>query len=238
MEHLFYLTVYKHDAKIRLGDNCDGGYVIGENIGGYDCYISAGVGDQESFSRDFIKKFDLDKSKCYAFDGTIDDYPYRFTNEITFIKKNIGQEQTEMTTNLKEYNEKFRNIFLKMDIEGGEYPWLESLNEIDLLHYKQIVMEFHGINDNSWNSSYQTKVKCLKKLANTHFIVHAHGNNWAGIKYINNIVVPDVIELTFIRKDMLINPDFNSTSFPIENLDYKNNGSNPDICLTQAPFKC
>lgn len=237
MEHLFFLTVFNHSEKLRLGANCDGGYVFGDNIGGYDCYISAGVSDEESFSRDFIKKYGMNKTQCFAFDATIKDYPYEYTQDITFIKKNIGNEQTETTTNLKEYNDNFSNIFLKMDIEGGEYPWLESLNEKDLLHYKQIVMEFHGINDDSWSASYQTKLNCFKKLARTHYLIHAHGNNWGGIKHVNKVVVPNVIELTYVRKDILIDPPFNSTSLPIENLDFKNNKNNPEISLNHAPFR-
>lgn len=237
MAHLYFLTVYQHDEKIRLGANRDGGYVFGDNIGNYDCYISAGVSDEESFSRDFIAKYGMNKSQCFAFDSTIVDYPYEYTKEITFIKKNIDPAQTDTTTNLKEYNEIYRNIFLKMDIEGGEYPWLESLNESDLKHYKQITMEFHGINDDSWNTSYQTKVNCLKKLANTHYLIHAHGNNWAGARHIHDSLVPDVIELTYIRKDVLNYPFFNTTALPIDNIDFKNNITNPEISLNHPPFR-
>ncbi len=50
-----------------------------------------------------------------------------------------------------------------MDIEGGEYPWIESLTLDDLNHYKQIVIEFHGINDDSWNASHEIKTRCLQK---------------------------------------------------------------------------
>lgn len=237
MEHLYFLTVYQHNDKIRLGINKDGGYVIGDNIGEYDCYISAGVSDEESFTRDFIKKFNMNKNQCYAFDSTINDYPYEYTNEITFIKKNICALETDITTNLKEYNNLYNNIFLKMDIEGGEYPWLESLNENDLKHYKQISMEFHGINDNSWDSSYDKKVKCFKKLANTHYLIHVHGNNHSGIKQIYNSIIPDVIELTYIRKDVLTHPYFNTTNLPIENIDFKNNINYPEILLNCPPFK-
>ena len=237
MSHLYFLTVYQHDEKIRLGANVDGGYVFGNNIGEYDCYISAGVSDEESFSRDFILKYGMNKSQCYAFDGTIQDYPYEYTKDINFIKKNIGPQLTDTTTNLKEYNENCNNIFLKMDIEGGEYPWLESLEESDLRHYKQIVMEFHGINDNSWNTAYQTKVNCLKKLANTHYLIHAHGNNWGGLRIINNTLVPDVIELTYIRKDTLNYPFFNTTELPIANIDFKNNINNVEISLNHPPFR-
>ena len=73
--------------KIRLGTDSDGGYILGELNGLYDCYISAGISNEEIFSRDFINKYDLNRFICYGFDGTIKRYPYQYTNKITFIKK-------------------------------------------------------------------------------------------------------------------------------------------------------
>jgi hypothetical protein len=236
MSHIHFLTVYQHLEKKRLGAECDGGYVFGDNIGNYDGYISAGVSDEESFSRDFIKDSNLSKDNCFAFDGTITDYPYEYTKDITFVKKNIGPEETETTSNLKILSNNYQDIFLKMDIEGGEYPWIESLTLDDLNHYKQIVIEFHGINDDSWNASHQIKTRCLQKLANTHYLIHAHGNNWANCHNINNVIIPDVIELTYIRKNILDNPILNTTSLPINNLDFKNNKTNPEINLNHPPF--
>ena len=55
-----YLTVYQYNNKIRCGVNSDGGYVIADLNGYYDCYISAGVSNEESFSRDFIEKYNMD----------------------------------------------------------------------------------------------------------------------------------------------------------------------------------
>lgn len=78
-----------------------------------------------------------------------------------------------------------------MDIEGGEYAWITSLSEHHLLKFHQIVIEFHGIHDNSWGATYQTKIDCLAKLAKTHYLVHAHGNNYSNTT--NGI--PSVIEL-------------------------------------------
>jgi hypothetical protein len=49
-----FLKVYNFDNKSRCGVNCDGGYVIGDIEETYDCYISAGISNEESFTRDFI----------------------------------------------------------------------------------------------------------------------------------------------------------------------------------------
>ena len=43
-EHLEHLKVYTFDKKLRLGIERDGGYVVADLSGGYDCYISCGVG--------------------------------------------------------------------------------------------------------------------------------------------------------------------------------------------------
>lgn len=48
---------------------------------------------------------------------------------INFFKKNIGPTNSDFTTNLHQEIEEYNNIFLKMDIEGHEFPWIKSLNE-------------------------------------------------------------------------------------------------------------
>ena len=78
----------------------DGGYVIAELDGGYDCYVSAGIGDEESFSRDFINKYNMNKSNSYGFDGTKKEYPYHYTDKIQFVKKNINDYNDDNNSNL------------------------------------------------------------------------------------------------------------------------------------------
>jgi hypothetical protein len=229
------LQVYQYDKKIRLGEKQDGGYVFADlGNSNYDCYISAGVSNEESFSRDFIQQYKTKKETNYAFDGTIQDYPYHYTDQIQFIKKNIAPYNCDTTTDLKELLSTYHQIFLKMDIEGGEITWLLSLTEEHLRSCKQIVIEFHGITDDGWGSSLEEKIHCFEKLNKTHYIVHAHGNNFGhtvdGIPY--------VIELTYVNKNEFPYgpPSFNKTCLPISQLDYPNNGGRPDHDLKFYPF--
>jgi hypothetical protein len=233
MNNLELLKVYKYDKKFRCGRNNDGGYILADLEGGYDCYISAGISNEESFSRDFINKYNMNESNSFGFDGTIHNYPYEYTKNISFIKKNIGHSNDDNTSNLSYLTNQYNHIFLKMDVEGGEYPWLLQIDESQLNKFKQIVIEFHGITNNGWNCNYSDKVKCLEKLTNTHYIVHAHGNNFGPV--VNNI--PDVIEFTCVNKQYFDKvPELNTTPLPIENLDYPNFYQKADINLNFQPF--
>jgi hypothetical protein len=235
MNNLELLEVYQYDKKERLGEKTDGGYVIGVMDTVYDCYISAGVSDEESFSRDFIQKHSaqLNEFNCFAFDGTVSGYPYQYTTNISFVRKNVHCINDNNNTNLFSLIEKYNNIFLKMDIEGGEYPWIQSLSEEQLRRFGQIVIEFHGITNDGWGCLYDEKMRCLAKLANTHYIVHAHGNNSSHVY--NNI--PDVIELTYINKNLFLTPpEKNTVQLPMYGIDFPNNSSVGDYNLNFYPF--
>jgi hypothetical protein len=229
MTALDLLVTYQYDNKCRLGVNTDGGYVIAELPGSYDCYISAGVADEESFSAAFIAKYNTDSN--FAFDGSIDRYPTRYTDKIMFSKKFIGNHCDAATTDLSDLTGLYSNIFLKMDIEGGEYSWLMAMHLDQLAKFKQITIEFHGINDDSWDTLYSIKCACFKKLQSTHYLVHAHGNNCGGVT--NRI--PNILEVTYIRKDTCEPPALNTSRLP-SSLDYSNKPKHIDIDLNFPPF--
>ena len=230
---LDYMKIYNFSVKKRLGVNLDGGYVIGILDGNYDFYISAGVSNEESFSRDFIEMYNMNKYNSAAFDGTINNYPTEYTEKIAFYKRNISPYKNSNNANLSYFTDNYNDIFLKMDIEGAEYPWLLSLS-VDQLHkFKQIVIEFHGINDDSWNTKLEDKINCLNKLSNTHYAIHIHGNNFGGV--INNI--PNVVEITYIRKNVInYQPSLNTINLPTEKLDFPNNPYFDDYDLNFTPF--
>lgn len=233
MKKIDVLRVYQFDKKIRYGANSDGGYVLGELDGDYDCYISCGISNEESFSRDFINNYNMNEYNSFGFDGTVQNYPYQYTKKISFIQKNINSINDDTNSNLDSLINKYNNIFLKMDIEGGEYPWLLATDEAQLNKFKQIVIEFHGITNNGWGCKHADKVKCLQKLSQTHYIIHAHGNNCGSVLR----KIPDVIELTYVNKNYFDSPpEFNTTPLPIANVDFPNNINSNDIDLNIYPF--
>ena len=200
------------DQKYRLGGQGDGGYVIAEGLGGYDMFISAGVGWSDQFALDFTKRYGM---KGYAFDGTIERYPHDST-EMTFIRKNVEP-------GCDDFNRLFessQDVFLKMDIEGAEYPWFEYTPHFGRI--KQMVVEFHDVWDH---------IDIFDKILQTHRIVHAHANNYGD----TDNTKPRVIEMTFVRKEY-VSDVLNTTPLPIEGLDTPNNLGAPDLYLNFEPF--
>jgi len=231
-----FLTVYNFDEKMRHGAMGDGGYVIGSLPGCYDCYISAGVGDDESFSRDFIKFNNMSAENSYAFDGSVADFPWRFTRDITFMKKHITS-----SGDLAFLTSKYDNIFLKMDIEGHEFNVFNSFDESTMNKMKQIVVEVHGLMDDTWwekwglekTCSTDDKIKFLEKMTKTHYLIHAHANNGEPV----NKGIPVVIELTYVNKKHYPDlPYVNKKRLPIANVDFPNHSWVPEHQLNYPPF--
>ena len=229
------LEIFDFADKMRIGVESDGGYVICKLDGEYDAYINCGVSCEASFDKLFLEMHPyIGKENSFAFDGTIEDYPWEFTRDITFINKNISFENNDKNTNLDDLIKKYDNIFLSMDIEGGEFPWLLSTSYDNLKKFKQICIEVHGLHNDSFGGVHpRYKAACLDKLNQTHYAVHAHSNNYAPIH--NGI--PHVIELTYINKKYLKSkPELNKTPLPIDGLDYPNLGTVPDHALNHYPF--
>ena len=134
------LTCYEApQPKVRLGKNNDGGYIIIDGYS-YDLMLACGISKDSSFEHAFLQKYP--KIPIYAFDGTIKSFPNPHP-KINFINKNISNKNNKILTNMHHLINSKNNIFLKMDIEGGEYLWLHSLSKNQMLKFKQIVIEFH-----------------------------------------------------------------------------------------------
>jgi len=213
--------------KTRIGRNYDGGYVIVDNLK-YDLLIGCGISNDDSFEHDFLSK--NKNIECYAFDGTVNDLP-NFHPKIHFIKKNIGPFENKKNTNLHKFISEHKNIFLKMDIEGAEYDWIDNLPEHLLKNMKQMVIEFHATN--KWGIWDDYKVKCLNKINKTHYLVHAHGNNNKTFDKINNINIPQVIECTYLRKDRVLKK--NKQRYPTK-YDMPNKILRDELSLNHYPF--
>ena len=221
------LTVYQSPfPKLRCGKDYDGGYIIVDlpNVN-YTTLLAGGIDNDISFEEDFINKYPNIKS--FAFDGTIDKLP-KENNNITFIKKNIGFENNERVTNLNDIINANDFIFVKMDIEGGEIPWIKGLSDIQMNKFEQIVMEFHcPFSDD--------EIDVFDKINKNHYLVHFHGNNCCGVRNHKGVVIPNIFECTYLHKKYFTDiPNLNTDLIP-GNLDMKNTDED-EIYINYPPF--
>ena len=221
------LTVYKSPfEKKRLGKDYDGGYIIAEipNIE-YTTLLAGGIYTDISFEEDFINKYTIDNA--YAFDGTINNLP-KENSKLTFIKKNIGFSNDNQNTNLHDIIDVNECIFVKMDIEGGEIPWVKSLSDEQINKFEQIVMEFHFPFNNE-------EIDVFDKINKNHYLIHFHGNNCCGTRLHNEVIIPNVFECTYLHKKYFTDPpELNDELIP-SSLDMKNTG-NAEIYIDYPPF--
>lgn len=237
MEHF---TVYECPyPKFRVGKDNDGGYVIASLPGTYDLCLSGGVLDDVSFEEQFVTIYPV---ACYAFDGTVDSI---ITTNIHFVKKNLAAETTDCTTNLREYMVDVSNVFLKLDIEGHEFRVLPAMIQRgDITKVKQLVLEMHTPADIHLAPGYyygltditnETMFDLMEALNATHTLVHFHANNAPPMQRIEDVDVPHVFELTFIRNDYVSDRRLNTEPFPTR-LDMKNMPDRPEYYFAGFPY--
>ena len=223
-----HLTVYKSKYnKIRLGKEYDGGYIICDipNVK-YSIFLSGGILDDISFEEDFCNKYT--NIKCYAYDGFIDSIDIKNKN-INFIKKYISDTNSNEYTNLHELINNNNNIFIKMDIEGGEIQWINSLSLEQINKFNQIVIEFH-------NPFGEKEVDVFNKLNNLHVLVHFHANNCCGTRIHKGVKIPNVFECTYIHKKYYPMPYILNNELIPSNLDNRNVLNNDEIYIDYPPF--
>jgi hypothetical protein len=223
-----HLTCYESPfPKVRLGKDNDGGYIIAVIPEmKYSILLAGGIEGDISFEEDFLNRHP--KTRCVAFDGTIERLPHE-NARIDFVRKNVGFSNSNSLTNIHDLISQSNHIFVKMDIEGGEIDWVKSLNESQLNKFEQIVMEFH------W--AYTDKeVEVFNKLNETHVLVHFHGNNNCGVRTHKGVVMPEVFECTYLHKRHFASPPkLNKQPIPSE-LDMPNIKGVEDINLNHRPF--
>ena len=239
MEHLtLYTPQY---SKKRIGKPYDGGYVICELPGTYDSLISGGISNDISFEQAFLDVHT--KVPCIAFDGTVSGLPTP-DSRITFVKKNLGETETDNLTNLHNTIGPYSDIFMKIDIEGHEFRLFPVLTEAHMKKVKQLVLEVHTPGDIQLYPNYFQGLSdithpCLidlfRNLNKTHTLVHVHPNNACKTYYADGVLLPNVFECTFIRNEFVDErvPNFEHLPFPI---DMPNVPTHPVVTFTGLPF--
>lgn len=212
--------------KRRIGPPYDGGYVIyAEPLEQTKCVYSLGVGPVSICDWQLAnmgKKINLYDPAPF----THQVHPnYRF-KQIWVDSKVMDQELDPVTDN---------NLLLCMDIEGGEYETLTNMKEENLLKFSQISVEIHWVGgeyrDILSEGAYgrppegDKVINLFKTLNKNFYLFHIHENNGAN-PYEG---FPDVIECSYLRKDLCNKVEIETKSYPLPGIDFPNYNNNVEM---------
>jgi len=188
----------------------------------------------ELFKLIFFKRQFLEASRVLKWIVSKKRFPFsKMFNERKnrfFHKKFLGNADNDQfisVANAFKYIENLEQlgIFVKIDIEGGEYeilpafePYFEFINSF--------IIEFHNL-----DCKGQLFKAIIEKLKKNFYVAHIHANNNGS--FIQGTALPVVLEITFINIKMLsIPPIFSTKKYPIKNLDAPCYSSAPDLPLS------
>lgn len=75
-----------------------------------------------------------------------------------------------LANQIQKNNDRNKDLVIKMDVEGSEWDSLMATHEELFSHVKQLVVEFHGVEDKKY-------ISVIRKLKKTFYIAHVHFNN-------------------------------------------------------------
>jgi hypothetical protein len=179
---------------VRIGNpDTDGGYVVPQlAVDTADAVLSLGIGEDWSFDQHWHQL--KPGVEIHSYDATIANYNPELP--VHHYYENVGKqfirsEFTEFTTAMNRLPGK--NVFVKMDIEGGEYTLTKDI----LANHHRImglVVEYHG----AGSTSQHCFLEELPVLTQRYQCVHIHANNSGPV--VDGF--PDYLELTFLRRDL------------------------------------
>ncbi len=199
---------------IRIGPQANGGYLLTDEITNITSCFSPGVGQVCDFELDIANR----GIKVFFADGTVKKLP-KDHNQFNFIAKNLGSINNKNTMTLESWvndsvDKSENDLLLQIDIEGAEYETIIACPESVIQRFKIIVGEFHNL-DQLWNRPYFEIISAaFQKILKTHICIHNHPNNYRRPTTYNNITIPTITEISFLRRDAISGPFKFANIFP------------------------
>lgn len=189
---------------VRIGGTtqADGGYLVPSDLSGIGRVFSPGVSKKMDFEDFFLRR----GVPCEMIDGSVDKIPSshalaRF--EKIWLSGSSSDDAISLDDWVNQYSEPEEDLLLQMDIEGTEYEAILSASLETIERFRVIVVEMHDLKSALSRTGLALIMATLGRLKSSHEIVHAHPNNCCvGFKE-NGVMLPEVIELTFLRKDRI-----------------------------------
>jgi hypothetical protein len=214
---------YSPEDLVRLGNTADGGYVASVTAlkAAHKLY-TYGVGGHWFFEKDFVAKYPGRAAEMR--DHTVDVKNTGAAN-LFFYKEALAP--TEKSTTFDESRDVNMPVFLKLDVEGAEYPFFDSAKLNSYENVTGIICEFHNLHTQVGLTAFK---KTVNRLQEYFDIIHVHGNNYGKLIIEEDFLFPQTPEISFINKNLANkNSKFQDISYPLAGLDFPNCKGRPDL---------
>lgn len=223
---------------IRIGSQGDGGYLVPKNLKDISYCYSPGVGFNACFEKELSDKYNI---KSFMLDASVDEAPISGPN-FEFLPKYLGSFSDNKFITLSNWlsetsghNELGK--ILQMDIEGGEYDVLIYEDSKTLSSFSTMIIEFHFLQKLYTKDFLRMISSIFEKIYKYFSICHVHPNNCCGLAELDGIIVPRVMEITFIRNDYIDKCSNNKNILLPNKLDKKNQEDIEDIIMPEIWWK-
>ena len=175
-------------------------YVRQSHLGAQDNFhfYEWGISDRDGTGQFHLPKEELYVPEALVGDSRVEEVSGSVIPHDGVQCETIDVEFRTLKTIMKQLNHQQIDL-LKMDIEGFEWEVFANCSRDIMNRFDQIVMEVHSLTN---MEKADIIVKALQNIANTHQIVHIHPNNIAFVSHCGNLLMPDTLELTFVKKDI------------------------------------
>ncbi|WP_158812118.1 FkbM family methyltransferase [Beijerinckia sp. L45] len=219
-------------AKVYIGKLRDGGYVLADSQTRSDV-LSFGVGPETSFEKAMAEQ----GRQVFLADHTVWDTPehhplFSFERVGVSAEGVRSAELAPLTYHLEKIAGK-TSCVLKMDVEGAEWDVFSSIDASVLDRFEQIVFEGHWLSRLCEPAFCEKVFLSLNRLNDRFTLFHVHANNCAGLHFVEGFPVADVLELSYVRTD-LVKRQSSQTYYPCVN--QANHPHHADHPLLFYPF--
>lgn len=219
---------------VRVGRNFDGGYVMVDHFPQeLSAAYSFGINDDVSWDLQIAER----GIPVYLYDHTIPALPQQHPG-FHFSRKGIcGHKKAANLVTLSECLQQYGHtdaeaLLLKMDVEGYEWDVFSECAPELLAKFQQIVVEYHGLTLAAYQKGRcDETIKVLEKLNVTHQVVHVHANGISTVLAMKRLVLPDLLEVTYVRRSDFAHRLVNDQRVFPTDLDEPTFESAPDIYL-------
>lgn len=221
----------------RIGGHKDGGYLVPKlELNHISACFSIGC--------NFVWDFEKEIGENYGIPSIIVDDISKKPNDLGHLQEYfpgwLGKFNNDQTISLEDLVKKSRfsesdSLLLQMDIEGAEFECLLYTPKKVLQQFRIIVIEIHNLQNILHHHLFVKYYYPFMNLILDDFeILHMHPNNACGVWQYGDIEFPEVIEVTFLRRDRVKSTE-GYTSLP-HKLDQLNSQVNPPILIKWETF--